>query len=300
MATMYFAKVNVNQNIYDVYKDSNKLEEIFNEMLKKEWQQETVTNVLYNKMTKEPETETYKFICIDKMYDRFYIVGKLIMIFQDDIALYDRKKDDIDSIAQSELSRAVPFYFDLTSEIVAFVPTQKFSRQKFIKYFEQLLNKIYGKPMFNLYIKNNVSDLRRQIKLINKVSEVEITLIPPNSSKDDFVALFPKTGEELEETNGTKFVQKISAPHSNEGLNMDASLFQRIINGVARGFGIIRAQGIDGNGHKKSVSSDKSAPHKKDIKNSCRNSLGEVADYGRAGISEIQAAETQRRIDDVL
>lgn len=37
MATMYFAKVNVNQNIYDVYKDFNKLKEIYNEMLEKEW-----------------------------------------------------------------------------------------------------------------------------------------------------------------------------------------------------------------------------------------------------------------------
>lgn len=299
MATMYFAKININEEIYEVYKHSEKAEEIFCKLLSKKWQEETIVHTQGNKLNQDSDKEeVYKFINIDMVYDKGYLVGRLIEIFRDDLSLYDRNKDDINSISQSELSREIPFYFDWKNEIVAFIPSKKFSRKKFLVCFEELLNKIYGEQMFSVYLKNNIGDLKRAVNSFSKVSEIEITLVPPNSNKEEFDDLFPKSGDELEETQGTKFYQKISAPHSKTGLNIQASLFQRMITGVAKGFGQFTALGKDSSGNTKRFSSDKSAPQRKYIKESSRNSFNEVIEYGRAGIIEILEEEIRRKLDE--
>ena len=232
------------------------------------------------------------------MYDKNYVVGRLIEIFQDDLSLYDKKKDDIDSISQSELSRDVPFYFNWKSEIVAFVPSQKFNRKKFLVCFEELLNKIYGQSMFSVYLKSNISDLTKQFNSFSKVSEIQITLVPPNSNKEEFDDLFPKNGAEIEETEGTKFNLKISAPYSKTGINMYASLIQRAIKGVSKGFGKFLAIGKDSSGNNKRLSSDQNAPQRKTIKDNLRNSLNEIAALGRAGENEILASELRKKVDE--
>jgi len=295
---MYFAKVSVNKDIYQVYDDSSKLDEILLRLMEKEWQDKHVAETIHNKQTKENDEQIYKFINVDKINDKNFIIGRLIVIFKDDIALYDATKDDLDSLSQSQLSRAVPFYFDFKTEIVAFVPTQKFGRQKFINYFEELINLIYGEQMFRVFAKNNIGDLRAQIKVLDKISEVNITLIPPNSNGCEYDELFAKNAMELKETNGTKFHQIISAPYSQEGLNIKAGLFQRVINGVAKGYGNLKIFGKDSNGEPKNVNSDTAAPYKKYIKDSSRNSLIEVAEYGRAGVSGIVSSEIRQRLDE--
>lgn len=96
MATMYFAKININEEIYEVYKHSEKVEEIFGKLLSKKWQEETIVHTQGNKLNQDSDKEeVYKFINIDMVYDKGYLVGRLIEIFRDDLSLYDRNKDDI-------------------------------------------------------------------------------------------------------------------------------------------------------------------------------------------------------------
>lgn len=64
--------------------------------------------------------------------------------------------------------------------------------------------------MFSVYLKNNIGDLKRAVNSFSKVSEIEITLVPPNSNKEEFDDLFPKSGDELEETQGTKTIRNFS------------------------------------------------------------------------------------------
>ena len=93
---MYFAKVNVNKDIYAVYKDSKKLEEIFTKLSQYDWQKSVIVHTKGNRLNKEENKEEhYKFINIDFVYDKNYVVGRLIEIFQDDLSLYDKKKDEI-------------------------------------------------------------------------------------------------------------------------------------------------------------------------------------------------------------
>ena len=49
MATMYFAKVNVNKDIYAVYKDSKKLEEIFTKLSQYDWQKSVIVHTKGNR-----------------------------------------------------------------------------------------------------------------------------------------------------------------------------------------------------------------------------------------------------------
>lgn len=298
MATMYFAKININKEIYEVYKKQENYNKILNKLIEEDWQKSKIVEQKLNTDRDDSEREIYKFINIDRISDKSYLVGRLINVFKDEIAIYDEKKDNISSMDQEKLSRAIPFYFDWKNEMVAFIPTQKFKRQRFLKYFELLINDIYGENQFSVYIMNNASDFKKQLRTLNTVSKIEITLIPPNSNKDEFDDLFPKDGDELKETGGTKFHQEIYAPESRKkGLNMDAKLVKRSVEGIAKGFGVFTATGKTTDDKKKTISSDSEAPYKKNIKYSPGDSLNEVADYGKNGIEEILISNIEKRID---
>lgn len=174
MPNMYFAKININQDIYTVYKDSSAKDRIIDNLLEKNWQEKYHIETVKDKFTKGYNNITYKFINIDKQYDSGFVVGLLIMIFQDELSLYDKDTDDIKDLSESMLSRAVPFYFDINSEIVAFVPAKNFSWKKFIKEFKELINLTYGEDMFAVFIKNNAGSLRRKIQTLMKVRKIEI------------------------------------------------------------------------------------------------------------------------------
>ena len=79
---------------------------------------------------------------------------------------------------------------------------------------------------------------------------------------------------------------------------MYASLIQRAIKGVSKGFGKFLAIGKDSSGNNKRLSSDQNAPQRKTIKDNLRNSLNEIAALGRAGENEILASELRKKVDE--
>ena len=97
--------------------------------------------------------------------------------------------------------------------------------------------------------------------------------------------LFADNAEEIQETQSTKFEQKYSAPYDKNGLNINAKLFQRIIRGIEKGYGIMKVLGVTSDGKSRHINSDINAPFKTQVDNSHRDSLVEVENYGRAGIS---------------
>lgn len=289
MATMYYAKVNVNKDIYDVYEKKTTVSNILNKLYSSDWQdKKLIIKPSGKKVVKEGEpNEIIKFISIDKNYDKNTLVGRMAKIFEDELALYNEDLDDIQELPTKSLTRSIPFFFDLNTEIVAFVAKQQFSRSQFIEYFGKLINMVYGEDMFSVIVKQNMGDFENKLRFLSTIRTVEVILIPPNTSKNDFDELFAENAEEIQETKSTKIEQKYSAPYDKEGLNINANLFQRLIKGIGKGYGSIKVKGVTDEGRSKQINSDVSAPFKTTIDNKYVDSLGEIENHGRAGIASL-------------
>ena len=286
MATMYYAKINVNKEIYDVYSEKTTVQKILDKLYLSDWQKEKL--VVASKRRDETGkkiNETIKFISIDKKPDENMLVGRMAKIFQDELALYNEDLDDIQELPTKSLTRSIPFFFDVNNEIVAFIAKQQFSKEQFVNYFEELINKLYGDEMFKVFLKQNMGDFENKLTFLSSIRSVEVILIPPNTSKSDFDELFADNAEEIEETQSTKFEQKYSAPHNKDGLIIKAKLFQRIIKGIAKGYGIMKVRGTTSEGKGRQVNSDTNAPFKTTVDNRHVDSLVEVENYGRMGIA---------------
>lgn len=111
MATMYYAKINVNKEIYDVYSEKTTVQKILDKLYLSDWQKEKL--VVASKRRDETGkkiNETIKFISIDKKPDENMLVGRMAKIFQDELALYNEDLDDIQELPTKSLTRSIPFF----------------------------------------------------------------------------------------------------------------------------------------------------------------------------------------------
>ena len=74
MATMYFAKININKEIYEVYKKQENYNKILNKLIEEDWQKSKIVEQKLN-----TDREIYKFINIDRISDKSYLVVDLLM-----------------------------------------------------------------------------------------------------------------------------------------------------------------------------------------------------------------------------
>lgn len=288
MSYVYFAKININKDIYKVYDKKTKKDDILSNLMDQDWQA-----VQYDYFIKEKDetgnnkSETVKFISIDKFYDERYIVGRLVKIYKDDIHLYDKALDDIEDLPQKDLARSVAFYFDLNKEIVAFVNKQKLTYRKFIELFEKLINLIYGEEMFVVILKKNNIEFQKKIKIFDNIKRIEISLIPPNSSSEEFSDLFPNSDEEIKESNITNMNFKYSSRYTEEGLNIDSPLFLRAIDATVKGWGEMSIHGKNTEGQRVTVVSSIHAPYRRSINTNERDSFEAIKNISLAGISDL-------------
>ena len=282
MRVMYFAKVSINSNIYDIYKDPMAKDKILNELL-----------LAINQEKNVPigDDAWIKFIHIEKDIEKRFIAGRIVKIYEDEIQIYDKGRDDVTPLPTKELARSVTFFFDLRSEIVAFTTAKSISKNKFINYFSALVNSYSSHAEFEVFLKHNSNILKEQIQKFSHVHNVEFTLIPPNGNKEAFDDLFAKNGAELKETGATKVQQSFSASKKGTGMNMKSALFQRVIEGVANGFGVISITGKNAKGEEYTITSEKEAPQKRFIPDNDKDSIPAIKEHGKEGIIQILANE---------
>ncbi|MDQ0202493.1 hypothetical protein [Pectinatus haikarae] len=279
MANIYFAKVNINSDVYEIYKNKEKADIILKNLF---------NNIDQDKRIKIDKKTWIKFINIDKDYKNHqFVVGRLVKVFDADIGIYNELEDDVKPLSQKDLAKSVAFYFDLSTELVAFTTAQFLSRAKFIEYFSKLINSYEKDITFEVFLKKNINKLNEEIKQLEKVSEVEIVVIPPNGNDDEFKDLFAQNSEEVMETKATKIKQSYSSSARGEGMNMESKFFQRIILGISKGFGYINVTGKNKEGEKRIITSEEAAPQKEYIPDYQKNSLPAIKEVGRASIVKI-------------
>lgn len=279
MAVMYFAKVNINSDIYNVYKKQSSADEIL--------------KILFSNIGSEhhpvkiDENEYVNFFDVKKDMNTRYVTGVLAKIFKDDIEIYDFSKNEILPFATKNVVKWAPFFFDFKNEIIAFTTAQSISRGNFIKYFKVLLDSYTEGIKFEIFLKTNSYELNEQIEKLDRVLEVDFTIVPPNSNEDEFNNLFPKNGDEIRETAATKIEQTLSTTKKDGSINMGASFLKRVMNAVSKGFGSIKIVGETDDQHKIHVTSSYETARKSFMPDKFKEDMQRFIDYAEGEIKKL-------------
>lgn len=279
MAMMYFAKVNINSDIYDIYEKQSSVDKILKTLF---------TNIdPENPPIQISESEYVNFMDVKKGANEKYVAGVLAKIFKDDIEIYNFSKNERQPFATKNVVKCAPFFFDFKNEVIAFTTAQSISRKNFIRYFKILLDSYAEGVKFEIFLKTNSYELTQQIKKLDRVFKVDFTIIPPNSNEDEFNDLFPKNGDEIRETAATKIEQTLSTTKKDGGINMEASFLTRIIDAVSKGFGSIKITGETNDQHKSHITNSYETARKSFMPDKLKDDITKFIHYAETEIKKL-------------
>ena len=270
MANLYFAKINVNGEIYKVYKDELSIDSVIDKL---------IVNISTEKSIILPDNKgQIKFITLINNLDKRYISGRLIRIFQDDIQIYEKSKDDVIDLTNKDLARTCTFFFDGKSEIVGFTTGRYFGTSQFCKYFEELLNEHTAPGCFNVTLIKDTDAFRNKLNRLKTVNKVNIRIVAKNSCDDDLAEWYANndTMEDME-ANQAEITYESKGKQSG-GLNMNNAYISSIIDSLGLGYGRMTAIGVNAEGIKDQVVSDKDAPMKIKIADNNKTSMPYIND----------------------
>lgn len=285
MPTVYFAKFNINEKIYSVYKKQEQLTVLLNKIF---LGLNTKVELRDSQIKKEVN---YKFITLDKKEG--VINGRLVAYAPGTHVSYDEERDDVVETEDNKKATYITFCFDINKEIIGFVPKNDFGRNQFIERFKNLVEKMVPEiGEVEIYMENDKKALDEKLKSLNFVKDISVELIPPNNDKELFEILFNTKPEELSDTRGTKFIFKIRGT-AKEGINIASNYIKRITLGVSIGYGKLIAIGKNRSKEDITIKSDKHALYTRGIAEHNKDSIPQIEEKTRAGAAELQMLKVQ-------
>lgn len=276
---MFFAKINVNSDIYKLYDNPDILDGILDKIIININQDKSI--VLNKEMDSKNDGDRIKFISIEKDIDKRYITGRIIRIYKDDLESYDPNSDDIIKLPTGELARYATFYFDVRSELVAFTLGKYFGRNQFCSYLEFLLNEYVEDVSFNVSLITDRAGLKEKIGRFKRISRIYVSLVTPNPNVEAFNRMFAANGQNLKDMNAHQYGQEFKASKKGEGLKEDTAFINILVDGVSDGYGKMEVDGIDDSDEEIKVSSVENYPYKRSVRDTEKNSLSSVQELGK-------------------
>ena len=130
MAKMYFAKMNINEQIYEMYEGKQNLEELVKKIFAG---LSTKINIYDDKGGR------IKLFDLDISPEGLKITGNLGYIKRGVHSSYDPEKDTAIDTTDNNKINYVSFYFDLENEILAYMTIPTLGRKQVLKYFQGLI-----------------------------------------------------------------------------------------------------------------------------------------------------------------
>lgn len=302
MATMYFAKVNLNSEIYKAMEDHKRFKEILEELFER-----ISSKVICHYYNNEPISQEdweyevkrdpnrrknlykVKFIQLEKNLESQYITGRVTKIYHEELEKYDEVKDDVvETFSEQDLAKSIAFYFDVGKEWIAFTTKRGFGYRQFRQFVQDLINTAHREAEFEVFLQPNVDKFREQLKNVTKALELQVSLVIPNNSKEYFDDLFGPNLDEVKELESTKIEQKYSTSAKTEGLNMDSRYMNRVVEGADRGYGKVRVEGRRKNNEPIVVATDKNLQTRW-IHDNVRDAIPSIKEFGQKFISQIMS-----------
>lgn len=285
MANVYFAKFNINDEIYEVYADNSLREKILHK----------IYQGLNTKFSIQDNEGTYKFITLDKNADNYLINGRIVHYGPGTHVTYDPDKDDVTESLDDKKASYVTFSFDVKNEIIGFVPKRDFGFKQFIKRFKSLVEKSAEVGEIQIFLETDTELLTERLKNLERVSEITVRLIPPNDDREDFRALFGTDAEDIEDSGATRFFIRLFTS-SKRTIKVSSKYVQKLIRAIGLGYGYMFVSGYNKSGEKVTLKSEEDTPYTRPIHPNSKDSIPGIMEKTRAGITELKALKVTRRV----
>lgn len=283
---MYFAKMNINENIYEVYNNEKKLDSL----IQKIFLSITTKTEIYDK-----NGGRYKFFDLDANTDNMSIVGNLGYIKAGIHSSYDPDKDSAIDVVDKNKLEYVTYYFDVQHEMLAYMTLPVLGKKKVLDIFSRLIKKESDIGV-EFIQESNLNNLQAELKKFKKLSKLEVKLVPPNGDKEDFAALTSLSVDKIEESRATKISQNFQTQRK-EGLKQDSELIKNTITSVGLGYAEAKFYGKDSSDEKIEVSTSMDTPYKKFVHPNSTKSHSVISEKGRSGITNILEYKTRTRLN---
>lgn len=279
MAYLYFAKVNINNDIFKVYKGEEDVDEVLNKLIR---------NINNKAKIMLPKNKGHiKFISLTTDIEKRFISGRLIRIFEDDIQMYNLAKDDVEELPQDKLARASTFFFDVQHELIGFTTGKYFGPKQFCDYFEQLINLCTDEGTFNVTLQKDEDSFDERIKRFSKISSIRFKIVPKNPCKDEFNSIYANP-DSIESVEANQLDITYSANNKNErGLNLNNDYIKNLFKGLGIGYLSAFVSGLMPGGIKATIVSDKDTPRRFSIPDKDKTSIPSVHEHAKAFIPQI-------------
>lgn len=279
MAYLYFAKLNVNNDIFKVYNGEEDIEKILNKL---------IVRINSKKILSLPKNKEYiKFIALTSSIEKRFVRGRLIKIFEDDFQMYNSKTDDLEELPQSALARTSTFYCDVQHELIAFTVGKYFSPKQFCDYFEQLINQCTEEGNFNVTLLKDTDSFEEKVKKFSKITSVTFKIVPKNPCYDEFDKLYANL-ESMESMQANRLEVTYTANNkNNQGINLNNDYFKNFKKSLELGYIKSTVTGLIAGVTKGKVFSDQDAPKRFIIPNNDQTSIPNVHEHAKTFIPQI-------------
>lgn len=233
--TVYFAKINlVTPYVYEIQKDSNKLQELFNTIELYLNDGCIVSKIHTYQMDRVTYTDEIDYMIRIFSKNNLEIEGNIIKTSTTRYKQINPETNELErkSVPSNEV---IHFFYDIKSEAVGFNTSNRFGYKEFCEAFQDILNKcmekqekdlVFNVDLFSREIRLN--DLKNEIAKLNGIKEItfRIKAINPNESEiDELLEHATEKQREMEEANVTITEQKFMTK-GNSSLNLDSKLIQ--------------------------------------------------------------------------
>ncbi|MBC2581390.1 hypothetical protein [Clostridium sp. DJ247] len=295
MALMYYAKLNVNSHIFEVYEKKLRLKDIlFN--LAKSLNDET-EYINKNTYTKNGELkvneEIYNFADLKEYRDNVehYITGNIVRRFPYFTERFNEKTRKFTREVISNNSTSIFFYFDIKTEIITFCNRRNFKQIQFINAFQNLVNLCYKDIGFQVFIISDPFSISERLSKVKKVTRIKATIIPPNVNEEHFKELYDEEVSTLHESHiGKKTTIFEHDIKGSKGININSKMVQKTINAneafktFEKGYGRLEVEGVLTDGTKYHFTSDDDSPYMTLIDENLKDSIDEFIKESKNGI----------------
>lgn len=284
MTSIYFAKLNINNEIYEVYDKKVEIKKLRSDIF----------NAINNSVILDKgDKGQYKFSDIDYSDDGLKLVSKLGHIKPGVHSTYDPEEDTAIDKADPNKIEYVVFYLDLDKELIGYTTNNSIRKEKFIRVFQELIAESTGLGI-DLELVNNKEKFEDKFRDINILKKVIVTMVPPNDDEEDFEALFGAVSNLAKDARVTSAKQEYST-RRKDGLVKASKLVQLIKHGSYMGYAEAKFTGKDSSGRNLTVTT-KETPWKAEINNNDAHNNSEVKDVSEKIFEKIGTQITKSRL----
>ena len=224
---LYFAKVNLNSHIYEVYDGNVDLSDVGNKIMSN-----INENIRFiDKVSYDGDvvyTAKYEFYNIEKNIEKKIIYGSILKKADIFINQINKATNETKKIAVPN-DEIIKFYYDIDNETIIFHTTQRYGYIQFCKSFEGLLNecmKDAGEYKFNVSLRRenySITDMRKKLSEVRGINYLKINVIPPNPNEkilDNLKRNGEKLRQEYKEGNLTG-ICTIFSSNTSKGMDIN-------------------------------------------------------------------------------